>query len=95
LDGLGEFVEDLDSRLPIDASVSDALAVEEGRGVLSEGLFALDEVGFNHEAHDGLVAVSDELGEVMGDLGLVVVVFARVAVGTIDHHSRGLSGFQQ
>jgi len=48
-------------------------------------LCALVQVAFNHHAHDGLLAARDLLGKRMCDLGLVLVVLERVAVGAVDH----------
>jgi len=48
-------------------------------------LRALIQMTFNHHTHDGLLAARDLLGKRMCDLGLVLVILERVAVGAVDH----------
>ena len=51
--GACQFLEHLDGGVPVDACVSDGLAVNQQGGVWTRLLIALDQVGLEHYGGDG------------------------------------------
>lgn len=93
-----EALEHSHSGGPVDAAVSDRLAVVQvSRAVGWNALFARVDVGLEHDADDVVACLGrGELGgHVFGDDGLVVVVLFRVAVAAIDHDARVEAGLGQ
>lgn len=79
---LGEVLERRDGRLPVDAGVGDADALLEAPGPLGGDLLvALVDVGLDHDADDGILALAELVGDGGGHLGLVAVVLVGVACG--------------
>ena len=80
-DGVCQLFEHVDRGGPVDAGVGDADALLE-RGETTLGwdlLVALIDVGLDHDADDGLLALTELVADSLSDLGLVPVVLARVA----------------
>jgi len=79
---------------PVDAAVSNALAVYEfvegraGFQLLCTG----DEIALDHDAENVAVARCDLFGDLMADDGLAVVILAAVGVATVDHDARVEAG---
>ncbi len=74
--------------LPVDAGIGDGDAVAHLALGLLAGLVALEQVGFEHDADDGAVALLDLVDDVVGHLGLQTMILAGVAVAAI-HHQAG------
>src|SRR5262245_41696448 len=81
---LGQLVEDGHRRIPAQARVGDALAINEVVAI-DEVLTAVDEEALHHHADDASLA----LGELGGDLAdhqrLAAMVLGGVAVAGVDH----------
>lgn len=76
----GQVLEHRDGRVPVDARVRDADALLEAGGPLGGHLLvALVDVGLDHDADDGLLAVAQLVGDDLGHFGLVAVVLVGVA----------------
>ena len=78
---LVEFIEHRHRRFPVDARISDAHAILEPLrplrwDVLAPGI----DVGLDHNAHDGGLALPELLADIVEHLGLVLIVFGRVSV---------------
>ena len=78
---LVEPIEYRHSRFPVNTRIRDAHAILEPLGplrrdVLSPGI----DMGLDHNARDGAIALLELFADVVEHLGLVVVVFGRVAV---------------
>ena len=81
-DSRRELVQDGDGGFPVDAGICYANALLQARGTLGGHLLvSFVDVGLNHDADDGLLALSELVGDDFGDLGLVPVVLVRVAYG--------------
>jgi len=79
-DGCSQIFENLDGRLPVNASVCDGdTLLEAGWTFFGNLLSALVDVRFNHDTDDGVLAISKLLCNDAGDLGLVAVVLQGVA----------------
>lgn len=77
-----EILEHSDGVLPVDTRVGDAHALLEAGGSLRwDLLVALVDVRLDHDTNDGLLALAKLVADVLGDLGLVAVVLARVTCG--------------
>lgn len=77
---LGEILKDLNGGLPVDAGIRDADALLQARGALRRHLLvAFVDIGLDHDADDGLLALPQLVADDLGHLGLVSVVLARVA----------------
>ena len=77
--------------VPAYAGVGDALTVDK----LFAGdqlLGSCDEVAFEHDAHDALVAAGDLACDVAADGGLLGVVLVAVGVAAVDHDARWDAG---
>jgi hypothetical protein len=84
-DGSGKVLEDRDCVLPVDACIRDAnAALETGRTLSRDLLVALVDVGLDHDADNGSLALAQLVGNGLGNLGLVVVVLLRVAYVLLD-----------
>jgi hypothetical protein len=66
--------------VPVNARIGDRDALLEAAGALrGDLLVALVDVGLDHDTNDAGLAVADLVCDVLGDLGLVAVVLARIA----------------
>lgn len=75
-----EVLESSDGGLPVDASIGDGHALLQAAGALRwDLLVALVDVGLDHDTDDAGLAVSDLVGHILCDLGLVAVVLVGVA----------------
>ena len=89
--GCGELFEKGMGLLPVDASVGDALAVDEGLAGY-EFLRSGDEVALDHDADDSLISGGDLCSSFAAYYGLAAVILIAVGVAEVDHASRGLAG---
>ena len=81
--------------VPVNASIGDGHALLQAAGALRRHLLvALIDVGLDHDTDDAGLAVADLVGNVLGDLGLVAVVFVGVACVMLDIDSLGVRGLQ-
>lgn len=93
LGGLVERIEGLDGGVPVNARVGDGDTVLESRGALGGDVLAPSvDVGLDHDTSDGGLAGRELGADVRADLGLVVVVLARVSVGAVDHERGEVRG---
>lgn len=74
-------VKHADSGLPVNASVGDRDTVLEARRTLGgDVLPARVDVRLDHHTRDGTIASLELLADVVGHLGLVIVILLRVTV---------------
>lgn len=74
-----EVLKNVDSRIPVNAGVGDANAPLQTRWALRRYLLvAFVDVGLDHYTNDGLLSLSELVGDDLGDLGLVSVILVRV-----------------
>lgn len=79
-DSVGQLLQHLHRGAPVDAGVGDADAALEARGTIGwDLLVALVKVRFDHDADDAVLAFAELVTDDLCDLGLVLVVFLRVA----------------
>lgn len=70
--------------LPVDASIGDTDATLQAGGTLGRNLLvARTDVGLDHDTNNGALTFPDLVGNDLGNLGLVVVVFLGVACGPV------------
>lgn len=80
LDSIGKILEDIDSRVPVNAGVCDGDTLLKGARTLCRHLLvALVDVGFDHDSHDASLALANLVGDGLGHLGLISVVLAGVS----------------
>lgn len=81
LDGIGQLSQNALGVLPADTCVGDGDCVFEARfSFLGHLLVAFVDVRFDHDTHDGFFTGGNLGGELVGDLGLVLVVLLGVTV---------------
>jgi hypothetical protein len=79
--GCSEVLEHSLGRLPVYAGVGDGDTLLQAAGSLWRYLLvALVDVGLDHDADDAGLATADLVGNVLGYLGLVSVILARVTL---------------
>ncbi len=77
---IGQLIENLYRRIPIDASVCDADALLETRWSFWRNLLiSFVDVRLNHHAHDGFLTFAELISYCLRNLGLIVMVLLRVA----------------
>lgn len=77
---LGEVLKDSHGILPVNAGIGDAdTGLETGGSFGRNFLVALVDVGLDHDTNDGLFTFTELVANDLGNLGLVLVVFLRVA----------------
>lgn len=82
-----ESTEGIDGGLPIDAGVSDRDTVlKAGRAFGRNVLAASVDIGFDHDTGNRHVTSNELRANVGADLGLIVVVLARVSMGAVNHN---------
>jgi hypothetical protein len=73
-------LEHTNSGVPVNASIGDGdTLLKAARALRGDLLVALVDVGLDHDTNDAGLAVADLVCDVLGDLGLVAVVLARIA----------------
>jgi hypothetical protein len=79
-DSSGKVLEHGDGALPVDAGIGNGDTLLESAGTFS-GYFlvALVDVGLDHDGNDAGLSFTDLVGDDLGDLWLVAVVFVGVA----------------
>lgn len=76
----GKILEHANRCVPVNARIGDGDALLEAAGALWwDLLVALVDVGLNHDTDDAGLAVADLVSDLLGDLGLVAVIFVGVA----------------
>ena len=88
---ISQVLEDINSHLPVNASISDTDTLKQVRGSLGRNLLVtLVDVGLDHNTNDTSFALAQLVGDLLGDAGLVQVVLLGVTVRTIDHENLAL-----
>lgn len=83
-DSRGKVLENRDCAVPVDACISNAdAALETSRTLGGNLLVALVNVGLDHDTNNGSLALPQLFGNGLCNLGLVVVVFLRVAYSLV------------
>lgn len=81
-----EIIQHLNGHLPVDASIGDTDTLEEsGRSLGRHLLVTLVDIRLDHDTDDGGLALSQLIGNLLGDDRLVKVVLLGVTVGAINH----------
>lgn len=79
-DGIGELFQNFNCSFPVDAGVSDTdTLLQAGWTLWRDTLVALVDVGFDHDADDTRLAIPKLVADDLRDLGLIPVIFVRIA----------------
>ena len=90
-DCIGKLFQDIDGRFPADASVGDANTfLQAGWTLRRHFLVALVDVRFDHDANDTCLTLSKLVANNLRNLGLVPMIFVRIACVAVSAYWRRL-----
>ena len=84
LDSAGECTQEHLSFGPVDASIGDALSMD-NRLSVDQRLRSSDEITFDHDAHDATIPARELIRHVAAYCALFAVVFTAVRMAGVDH----------
>ena len=86
-----QIVQHIDRHLPVDAGVRDTDTLEQVGSALGRHLLVtLEDVGLDHDTHQGGLALAQLVGDLLSDERLVEVVLVGVAVRAVHHQHLAL-----